>query len=343
MVPARGWTGGIDIVDEEDAACSVGRGRGGVHAARIDGAEIEAAVNAGAEAVPRPIVLAQQILGAALMAGEEQNMLGADGPEIGHRPVLARASENIAFDKGPQIGPAAQVWRVEQVLGHAPGAEDGPVNIAARQRVVAVVLAPDAGVKDPVGTAVVPGFLQGDDGVAGDFLPIQQQRVGCDSGHIASPGAVVKCDDAVLFGQGAAAVAAPLDARVQGQGHVLPVDQVGTGGVAPVLAPVLGRIGLVKKVVAALPIAEPVGVVERALWIDVVVLGPVRVACQSIPGGAQALQQGIGCQLPLLGGQIGGELAAGHGRGKGFGDRHVGSPIVEIFWVIPGAPGSEVF
>ncbi len=260
------------------------------------------------------------------MAGEEQNMLVADGPEIRHRSVLARAGENIAFDKGAQIGPAAQVRRVEQVLGHAPGAEDGPVNIAARQRVVAVVLVPDAGVEDPVGTAVVPGFLQGDDGVAGDFLPIQQQRVRGDSGHIASPGAVVKGDDAVLLGQGAAAVAAPLDARVQGQGQILPVDQVGTGGVAPVLAPVLGRIGLVKKVVAALPIAEPVGVVERALWIDVVILGPVRVARQSSSGGAQALHQGIGCQLPLLGGQIGGELAAGHGRGKGFGGRHAGSP-----------------
>ena len=72
------------------------------------------------------------------------------------------------------------------------------------------------------------------------------------------------------------------------------MDEIVTYGVAPVLASVLRWIGLVKEMIAALPEAQSVGVVEIGLGVDVVVNGTVRVADVRAARFEQALHQRIG-------------------------------------------------
>ena len=61
-------------------------------------------------------------------------------------------------------------------------------------------------------------------------------------------------------------------------GKIPPVDKVRTDGVAPVLARILRRPRLVEQVPAALPEAQPVGVVQRVLGVDEVIARAMRIA-----------------------------------------------------------------
>ena len=85
--------------------------------------------------------------------------------------------------------------------------------------------------------------------------------------------------------------------RLQGDGLVGPVDEVGAGGVPPVDAVVDGglRVVLVEEVVDPVPLADAVGVVEPACGRDEVEAGAVRVglgACDESPGaGGQGMGQ----------------------------------------------------
>ena len=88
---------------------------------------------------------------------------------------------------------------------------------------------------------------------------------------------MVAGEDAIVFGEGTAAVDPLLDAGVDGDRQVHPVDEVFAVGVAPVLALVLGRVLLIEQVIAPLPGAEPVGIVGGAFWIHVVVGGTIGI------------------------------------------------------------------
>ncbi len=98
-----------------------------------------------------------------------------------------------------------------------------------------------------------------------------------------------------------------LGARVERKGQVFPVNEVFAHGVAPVLAGVFRRIGLIEQVPAPLPETESVGVVEPPFRIDVVVYGAMGVPGQLRPGSLEAEQQRIGFQLLQLLFQRGGE------------------------------------
>ena len=308
VVPAFGVAPLVDVVDQQNAAVAVGKSRRGVDAAVAQRSEVEAAVAAGPEAAAQPVVVADQVLGAALVAGEQQDVPVADRPEVGDGPVLTRGGEDVVLDETPQVDPALEVLRVEQELRHAAVLEDRAVDVAAGERVVAVFLAPDAGIADAVGVARGIRLDAGYDRLAGQLLPVEQQGVGGDGDHGALVDAVVAGEDAVLLDQGGAAEALVLRVGVDGQRQVAPVHEVVAAGVAPVLADVLGRVRLVEEVVAAPPVAEPVRVVEVALGVDVVVDGPVRVAGEPLPRGLEPLQQRIGFELFELlfeGGRVG--------------------------------------
>ena len=85
------------------------------------------------------------------------------------------------------------------------------------------------------------------------------------------------------------------------------MDEVVAYGVAPVLTSILRWIGLVKEMVAALPEAQSVGVVEIGFGVDVVVDGAVWIAGVRSARLEQALHQRIGGQRFLLFGQGVGE------------------------------------
>ena len=85
------------------------------------------------------------------------------------------------------------------------------------------------------------------------------------------------------------------------------MDEVVAYGVAPVLAGVLWRVGLVEEMVAALPEAQSVGVVEIGFRVDVVVNGAVRIAGVRAARDQQALHQRVGGEGFLLFGQRVGE------------------------------------
>ena len=69
---------------------------------------------------------------------------------------------------------------------------------------------------------------------------------------------------------------------------------------APVLAPVLFRIGLVEQMPVPVPEAQAVGIVQAPFRVDIVEDGPVPVAGQPLPRRREIQHQRIGRQLRFL-------------------------------------------
>lgn len=69
------------------------------------------------------------------------------------------------------------------------------------------------------------------------------------------------------------------------------------------LARVFGRVGLVEKVPASLPEAQPVGVVERVFRVDIMIDRAVGIGIILSACGVQARHERIRCQLGFLFGQ----------------------------------------
>ena len=139
------------------------------------------------------------------------------------------------------------------------------------------------------------------------FLPVQQQRIVGHGDHIADLGAVVHRDDPVLFDKRGTGITFIFRAGIQGVGQVLPMNQVVADGVPPVLARVFRRIGLIKKMPAALPEAQTVGIVEHVFRVDVVINGPIGVVGRRLASLRHAQYQGVILKLPALLVQRGGE------------------------------------
>ena len=189
-------------------------------------------------------------------------------------------------------------------MGQRPGGE----------RVVPAPLFPDAGVEHPVGRGLEVA-RERDDGSSGHLLPVQQQRVVRYRDHVADLGAVIASDDPVLLDQSGAGVALLFRVWIDRVGEVPPADQVVADGVPPVLARILGRVGLVEEVPAALPEAESVGVIEQVLRVDIVIAGTMRIPLQLLPRRDHASQQRILLKLQLLLFQGLGEGVVGNARG----------------------------
>ena len=92
-----------------------------------------------------------------------------------------------------------------------------------------------------------------DDRVAGDLFPVEEERVAGHGDQVAGLRAVVHSDDTILLDERASAETLLFDAQVDRQGEVFPVDEIVAHRVAPVLARVFRRIGLIEQVVAFLP------------------------------------------------------------------------------------------
>ena len=78
------------------------------------------------------------------------------------------------------------------------------------------------------------------------------------------------------------------------------MDEIVADGVAPVLAGILRWIGLVEEMVAALPEAQSIGVVEIGFGVDVVVDGAVWIAGVRAARFEHAQHQRVGGQRLLL-------------------------------------------
>lgn len=140
----------------------------------------------------------------------------------------------------------------------------------------------------------------GDDRAVAKLFPIEQERIGRDGNHVADLGAVVHGDDAVVFHQGCAGIAAFLWVGINGIGQISPMDQIITDGMSPMLTRIFGRVGLVKQMPASLPEADTVGVVQRAFRIDIMIEWSVRILRETLPRFAKALQEWIDSELLAL-------------------------------------------
>ena len=84
------------------------------------------------------------------------------------------------------------------------------------------------------------------------------------------------------------------------------MDEVFAHRMAPVLAGILRRVGLVEEVPPALPPTQPVGVVQRPLRVDVVVDGAVPMTRQEGTRSGQPFHHRMGLQhCFLLGKRVG--------------------------------------
>ncbi len=292
-----------------------------MHAARLRGTEVEAAARGHQQLVALRVVVADQVLAAAHVAEVEQHVAAvrarADRPEVGTGAVVADQGEAVVLVERVQILPGHQVVGTKQEVGAAHLAGRRVGQGAAAQRVVPAALLPDARVEDAVGKRPAIRACHGNDRLAGELLPVEQQRIARGGHHGAGLGAVVAGDDPVVLDQGRARIAAPFGIGIDRVGEVAPVDQVVAHRVAPVLARILRRVALVEQVPAALPAAQAVGIVQPVLRADEVVPGHVPVTGELPAGGAKALQQRVGGQLRFL-------------SRKGVGERESrnGGPVV---------------
>ncbi len=300
LVPALAGEPRVHVEQDYDPALSVGRCGGGVDARWVGRSEIEEAVGRDDQLVALVVVVAQQVLAAAHVAVEDENVPVADGPEVRTCAVVAHQREHIVLGEGMQVLPGLQVLRSEDEVGRDPLAA-GPVGQgAAREGVVDAVLLPDAGVEHRVLARRAVVVRDGDDRLAGDLLPVEQEGVAGDGDHVADLRPVVDRYHPVVLGEGTAGEAALLRVGVYCIGQVAPVDQVVADRVPPVRAGVFRRVALVEEVPAALPEAEPVGVVQGVLGAYEVVQRAVGVALHRPSGRGHALDHRVLAKLGLL-------------------------------------------
>ena len=156
----------------------------------------------------------------------------------------------------------------------------------------------------------------GNDCLAGEFFPIQQERIPGNGDHVAHADAVINRDHAIGFNKRRTGKAHVLGIGMNRMGQIAPVNQIGADRVAPMGAGRLFRwVGLIKEMPVALPEAEAIGIIQAAFRTDKVIQRAVRIARQSLSRLLKAFQQGIRRQLGLLLGQCVGESIARNARG----------------------------
>ena len=89
LVPVLGRFAGVHVEDDQDAALAVGGRRGSVDARGCGRAKVELGTVSHDEFVALGVVVAEQVLAAASMAEEEEDVAVANRPEIGTGTVVA--------------------------------------------------------------------------------------------------------------------------------------------------------------------------------------------------------------------------------------------------------------
>ena len=112
---------------------------------------------------------------------------------------------------------------------------------------------------------------------------------------------MIECDGTVFLDENAATVHLLLDAGKNCQRAGPPSERVIAHRMPPVLPVVLGRIGLIEQMIAALPVTQAVRIVQPALRIHVVISRPIPVCGEFLPRCRKAQHRLVRCQLgPLL-------------------------------------------
>ena len=81
------------------------------------------------------------------------------------------------------------------------------------------------------------------------------------------------------------------------------MNQIIADGMPPMLARVFGRIRLIKQMPAPLPKTQPIGIVQCAFGIDIMIKRTMRIIRQALTRFMEAPQQWIGLELCFLLGQ----------------------------------------
>ena len=87
---------------------------------------------------------------------------------------------------------------------------------------------------------------------------------------------------------------------IDGVGQIPPMDQIFTDCVSPVRARIIRRKGLIEQMPLAVPIAQPIRIVERAFRTDEVVQRAIRLVGHALSRMLKTGQQRIGGELLLL-------------------------------------------
>ena len=177
LVPVLRRLAVIHVEDRHKPALAVRRGRRGVEPGRLVRAEIELGAVSHDELVPFGVIVPDQVLGAAHMAEEKQDVAVADGPEIGTGAVVSHQGVVVVLDEGMQVGPVGEILGAEQVVG-APRLAGRSLRLGAGgQRIVDSVLLPDTWIEHVVRRGRSVLRRHGDDGLSRDLLPVEEQGI----------------------------------------------------------------------------------------------------------------------------------------------------------------------
>ena len=183
---------------------------------------------------------------------------------------------------------------------------------AAAQHVVELAVLPDARVINLMRPAEFVVVDIGDDRLARNRFPVEQQRIARHGHHQPRLALVpvVGGNHPVRFDKTRPRKAVLLGVGIDRIGQVTPVHQVAADGMPPVHPPLV-RIALVEQVPVALPETQAIWVVKPILRCAEVIERPVAVLRLGGAGGGEALEQDVSLQLLLLGGGVGAEMLAG--------------------------------
>ncbi|MBA7677390.1 hypothetical protein ES703_85647 [subsurface metagenome] len=119
-------------------------------AGRCVRSKIEVATGGHNKLVAFLVVISEQVLSAAHVTKVQQDVLIADRPEIGTRPVVANQRVPIIFNERVQIFPFRQIFRAKQKIGPYPLTSRAVRQGACRKRVIHAAFFPDARIEHPV-------------------------------------------------------------------------------------------------------------------------------------------------------------------------------------------------
>lgn len=100
----------LDVEDGQEASSVVDRGRRRVQAPHGERAIVHTPVIVGGQPVCGLLIFTDIVLRGPLVAEEQQHVFAvANGPEVGHRSILARFGVEAIFDQRPEELPIGQV------------------------------------------------------------------------------------------------------------------------------------------------------------------------------------------------------------------------------------------
>ena len=176
LVPAGRGLAGVHVEDDDHVVAVRRRGRR-VNAGWPGRPHVELAAGRHLELLPLGVVVADEVLAAAHVTEEEQDVAVADGPEIGAGAVVAHERVVVVLDERVQVFPMREVLRAQEEVCRHRLAVRAARRLAGGERVVEVSLLPDARIKHPVWELAAVRGCDGDHRCVAHLAPVQQQRV----------------------------------------------------------------------------------------------------------------------------------------------------------------------